>query len=61
MTISRPARPRKGALPASSPPITDIAEPQSRIRARLPLPWEGLRLSISRRSREGSAGLAFTR
>ena len=61
MTISRPARPRNGALPASRPPITDIAEPQSRMRARLAPPCEGPWLSISRRSSEGSAGLAFTR
>jgi hypothetical protein len=41
--------------------MTDIADPHSRIRARLLLPWDGPRLSISRLSSEGSAGLAFTR
>jgi hypothetical protein len=41
--------------------MTDIADPQSRIRAWFPVSWDGPCLSISRLSSDGSDGLTFTR
>src|SRR5712692_4307944 len=59
MIISRLARPRSGALPPSSCPITDMADPESRSRARLCCAYP--RGPSARWISDGSDGLAFIR
>ncbi|MEU8192259.1 hypothetical protein AB0C10_00595 [Microbispora amethystogenes] len=60
-TRSSEARPRSGACPARSLPITDIADPASTRRTRLPALRCAPRPSISRWRIEGIEGSAFVR
>ncbi|CAM5432185.1 hypothetical protein SVIOM74S_07325 [Streptomyces violarus] len=57
-TSSSCARPRRGAVGASSPPMTDIAEPHRSNRIRLSSTWKR---SIARWMSEGSSGATFTK